>query len=130
MFSLTILSFLKKLLTNPYLYVVIGALFLAYQLHHIGYKSGYGDCKTEWSKSIQLTKEANDLLLIQKNQEIKSLNDSLYKLSEEASKINKETETKSETIIKKVYVYAKENPDNDKSIDVEWLRTYADSLPK
>jgi len=130
MFSLSSLSFLKKLLTNPYLYVVIGALFLAYQLHHISYKSGYSDCKTEWNKAIQLTKEANDLLLTQKNQEIKSLNDSLYKLSEEASKINKEAETKSETIIKKVYVYAKENPDNDKSIDVEWLRTYADSLPK
>lgn len=130
MFSLSSLSFLKNILTNPYLYVVIGALFLAYQLHHISYKSGYSDCKTEWNKSIQLTKEANDLLLTQKNQEIKSLNDSLYKLSEEASKINKEAETKSETIIKKVYVYAKENPDNDKSIDVEWLRTYADSLPK
>ena len=130
MFSLASLSFLKNILTNPYFYIVIGGLFLAYQLHHIGYKSGYGDCKTEWNKSIQLTKEANDLLLTQKNQEIKSLNDSLYKLSEEASKINKETETKSETITKKVYVYAKENPDNDKSIDVEWLRTYADSLPK
>ena len=130
MFSLTSLSFLKNILTNPYLYVVIGALFLAYQLHHIGYQSGYDGCKTEWNKSIQAAKEANDLLLTQKNQEIKSLNDSLYKLSEEASKINKETETKSETIIKKVYVYAKENPDTDKSIDVEWLRTYADSLPK
>ena len=130
MFSLSSLSFLKNILTNPYLYVIIGALFLAYQLHHIGYQSGYGDCKTEWDKSIQAAKEANDLLLTQKNQEIKSLNDSLYKLSEEASKINKEAETKSETIIKKVYVYAKENPDNDKSIDVEWLRTYADSLPK
>ena len=130
MFSLSSLSFLKKLLTNPYFYLVIGGLFLAYQLHHIGYKSGYGDCKTEWNKSIQVAKEANDLLLTQKNQEIKSLNDSLYKLSEEASKINKETETKSEIITKKVYVYAKENPDNDKSIDVEWLRTYADSLPK
>ena len=130
MFSLSSLSFLKNILTNPYLYVVIGSLFLAYQLHHLGYKSGYSDCKTEWNKSIQLTKEANDLLLTQKNQEIKSLNDSLYKLSEEASKINKDVETKSETITKKVYVYAKENPDNDKSIDVEWLRTYADSLPK
>ena len=130
MFSLFSLSFLKNILTNPYFYLVIGSLFLAYQLHHLGYKSGYSDCKTEWNKSIQLTKEANDLLLTQKNQEIKSLNDSLYKLSEEASKINKEAETKSETITKKVYVYAKENPDNDKSIDVEWLRTYADSLPK
>ena len=130
MFSLTSLSFLKNILTNPYLYVVIGSLFLAYQLHHLGYKSGYDDCKTEWNKSVQAVNEANDLLLTQKNQEIKSLNDSLYKLSEEASKINKETETKSETIIKKVYVYAKENPDTDKSIDVEWLRTYADSLPK
>ena len=130
MFSLSGLSFLKNILTNPYFYLVIGGLFLAYQLHHIGYKSGYDDSKIEWNKSIQLTKEANDLLLTQKNQEIKSLNDSLYKLSEEASKINKEAETKSETIIKKVYVYAKENPDNDKSIDVEWLRTYADSLPK
>ena len=130
MFSLSSLSFLKKLLTNPYLYVVIGGLFLAYQLHHLGYQSGYNDCKTEWDKSIQAAKEANDLLLTQKNQEIKSLNDSLYELSKETSKINKETETKAETIIKKVYVYAKENPDNDKSIDVEWLRTYADSLPK
>lgn len=130
MFSLASLSFIKKLLANPYLYVVIGVMFLAYQLHHIGYKSGYDECKTEWNKSIQETKEANDALLAKKNQEIKSLNDSLYELSKEASKISKETETKSEIITKKVYVYAKENPDNDKSLDVEWLRTYADSLPK
>ena len=130
MFSLASLSFIKKLLTNPYLYVVIGVMFLAYQLHHIGFKSGYDECKTEWNKSVQEIQEANDALLAKKNQEIKSLNDSLYELSKEASKINKEIETKSETIIKKVYVYAKENPDNDKSIDVEWLRTYADSLPK
>lgn len=130
MFSLASLSFIKKLLTNPYLYVVLGTMFLAYQLHHIGYKSGYDECKTEWNKSIQETKEANDVLLAKKNQEIKSLNDSLYELSKEASKINKETETKSEIITKKVYVYAEKNPDNDKSIDVEWLRTYADSLPR
>ena len=130
MFSLAGVSFIKKLLTNPYLYVVIGVMFLAYQLHHIGFKSGYGECKTEWNKSIQETKEANDVLLAKKNQEIKSLNDSLYELSKEASKINKETENKSETITKKVYVYAEKNPDNDKSIDVEWLRTYSDSLPK
>lgn len=130
MFSLASLSFIKKLLTNPYLYVVIGVMFLAYQLHHIGYKSGYDECKTEWNKFIQETKEANDALLAKKNQEIKSLNDNLYELSKEASKISKETETKSEIITKKVYVYAKENPDNDKSLDVEWLRTYADSLPK
>ena len=130
MFSLASLSFIKKLLTNPYLYVVIGVMFLAYQLHHIGYRSGYDECKTEWNKHIQETKEANDILLAKKNQEIKSLNDSLYELSKEASKINKETETKSEIITKKVYVYAEKNPDNDKSIDVEWLRTYADSLPK
>ena len=130
MFSLASLSFIKKLLTNPYLYVVIGVMFLAYQLHHIGYKSGYDECKTEWNKYIQETKEANDILLAKRNQEIRSLNDSLYELSKEASKINKETETKSEIITKKVYVYAEKNPDNDKSIDVEWLRTYADSLPK
>lgn len=130
MFSLASLSFIKKLLTNPYLYVVLGTMFLTYQLNHIGHKSGYNECKTEWNKSIQETKEANDVLLAKKNQEIKSLNDSLYELSKEASKINKETETKSEIITKKVYVYAEKNPDNDKSIDVEWLRTYADSLPK
>lgn len=118
--------FVKKIITSPYLYIFIGVLFLSYQVYNLG----YSDCKAEWDKSILAIKEANEILLTQKNQEIKSLNDSLYELSKEASKINKETETKSETITKRVYVYAEKNPDIDKSIDVEWLRTYADSLPK
>ena len=126
MFSLTSLSFLKKLFTNPYFYILIGSLFLGYQIYNLG----YNNCKDEWNASIVAIKKANDELIDKKNKEIKSLNDNLHILSEKAADINKKTEVKAETITKKVYIYAKDNPDTDKSIDVEWLRTYADSLPK
>lgn len=116
----------KKLLGSPYFYIFIGFLFLSYQIFNLGYNS----CKADWDESVAAIKKANDELIDKKNQEIKSLNDNLYVLSQKAAEANKKTEAKAETITKKVYIYAKDNPDNDKSIDVEWLRTYADSLPK
>ncbi|UNY40413.1 hypothetical protein KLEP7_gp177 [Pseudaeromonas phage vB_PpeM_ KLEP7] len=126
MFSLTGLSFLKKLLSSPYFYILIGFLFLSYQIYNLG----WNNCKADWDESVAVIKKANDELIDKKNKEIKSLNDNLHILSEKAVDINKKTETKAETITKKVYIYAKDNPDTTKSIDVEWLRTYADSLPK
>lgn len=126
MFSLTILSFLKKLLSSPYFYILIGSLFIGYQIYNLG----YDNCKEEWDESIVAINKANDELLDKKNKEIKSLNDNLHILSEKTADINKKTETKAETITKKVYIYAKDNPDTDKSIDVEWLRAYNSSLPE
>jgi hypothetical protein len=53
----------KKLLSSHYFYIIIGSLFLGYQVYNLG----YDNCKTEWDESVVVIKKANDDLLDKKN---------------------------------------------------------------